>query len=973
MSESEVLPMPSVKTISTFTLLSTTVMWNMAYGATHMFSIPAGTVPEALSAFQKQSGVGVVAKGRDFQNVRVSAIHGMMDDREALQKLLAGTPLQVKAPGNGSTLIVSKKPDAKLVQQGVNDVEGLFVTGHRRSQSEKRNSNIIMDTVAYDPFENLGGVSSVAQSLIQLPGVTGITDGDEPRYVSIRGISPELNHTTMDGITMATVGENGGSGSRKVNLQNVPSEMTSRTNIYKSFTAEQEGDAIGGDIDMVPMSAFDHKGLYKFIDAYGIWSSKRGGVGANGLKGYDPHMGQGAKGTFSDTFGKNKQFGIVLSMRYQHRVRNTTKQWQNYAYEGTDGKYQTNATKLNDWTGRIKPSTFSVGEYANAVTNLGGSGRLEWKPNRNMYMSLMGWSYTRWEHSVMDSEDNVLVNETPGTLGNDATQHGYKNNIKRRQDQWHRQNSGIIGHFDWHQGKHHLIARAGYTMESYNNYEPYLGVITTKLSGVVDGYNGYPNSDDMYNFDYQSKPNIDKIAHWLLNPGYINQTWEQSWQHVPTARLDYDWNTGEHDRGFGMATGFEWREMTMSYQKERLDYAIGNNVTFDKNNLIFSDRTPWLSNFPKTFIGLDGYSFPWSSLTVDGKKSAYDSRSADYKYREDIYDGYLSLHYALKHTVFIAGVRVDGTSYTGWTPLVDNAAGTASSDYVKHPGGYNRPLPSFDVVHHFAQGFNLHASYSQTIGRAAPGQIAQARNENCGDANDTGGTSCSISQGNPNLKPRLSNNFDISVDKWFNRGNGLFSVAFFSKWIKNDILTSRSIYEQDGSTYQISTPMNSKSADVKGVEVNMFNRNMHLFSQIIDAQANVTWMQGHESYSGTIGASSTPVVFKVNKMLYQPQFIANGMLTWHIPQIKGALRATVNYSGKYYTSFGTRPAFSSGFDKFMTFNLGFWHEVYPGITLKYEVMNLANYQPTYLTGDHLQFAHERDNYGRAVYFHVIFH
>lgn len=113
-------------------------------------------------------------------------------------------------------------------------------------------------------------------------------------------------------------------------------------------------------------------------------------------------------------------------------------------------------------------------------------------------------------------------------------------------------------------------------------------------------------------------------------------------------------------------------------------------------------------------------------------------------------------------------------------------------------------------------------------------------------------------------------------------------------------------------------------------------------------------------------------VVNYNAMIYQPSFIANGMMTWHIPQIKGALRTTVNYSGKYFTSFGATPGASDGFGNFLTFNLGFWHQVYPGITLKYEVMNLANWQPRYVTGNHLQYVDEMDNYGRAVYFHVVF-
>lgn len=957
--------MRSVKAIGALTLLSSTVLWNTAQAATHMFNIPASTVPEALAAFQKQSGVGVIAKGADVQKIHVSPVHGVMDDQTALQKLLAQTPLQVKMLGKESTLVVSRKPAQHFKKAGVNDIEGLFVVGHRKSQAEKRLSNVVMDTVAYDPFENLGGVSSVAQSLIQLPGVTGITDGDEPRYVSIRGISPELNHTTMDGITMATVGENGGSGSRKVNLQNIPSEMTSRTNVYKSFTAEQEGDAIGGDIDMVPISAFDHKGLYKFVDAYGIWSSKRGGVGSNGLKGYDPHMGQGAKGTFSDTFGKNKEFGLVLSMRYQHRVRNTTKQWQNYTYEGANGKYAT--TPDDSWTGRIKPNQFSAGEYANAVTNLGGSGRFEWKPSKNLYMSLMGWSYARWEHSVMDKQDYNLKNTTPVIEDGESTLPVNSIYVRRRQNEWHRQNSGLIGHIDWHSGKHHLLARAGYTMESYNDYQPYIAA-RTYPSKLSLGYTGLPDNENMYSMSSLSDANAAQNAKWdLYNHGNY-QIWDKSWQHVPTARLDYDWNTGPRDHGFGVAAGFEWREMSMSYQRERMDYGDPNSKTTGdySSNMLFSGHVPWLSTYPETFIGESGYNFNWSGLPLDKALSAYNSHASDYKYREDIYDGYLSLHYALKNTVFIAGVRADATSYMGWTPIINGATQTVQPGYSKNPGGYIRPLPSFDVVHRFGDGLNIHGAFSQTIGRAAPGQLAMARSETCGD-DDGGGTDCTISMGNPNLKPRKSNNFDVSIDKWFNHGNGLFSVAFFSKWIQNDILTSRSIYVQDGVSYQVTKPMNSQSASVKGIEVNLLNRDMKLFGQIIDAQANVTWMKGNESYS------SGTRTYKYSRMIYQPDFIANGMLTWHIPQIKGAMRATVNYSGKYFTSFGATPGASSGFGKFLTFNLGFWHEVYPGITFKYEVMNLANYQPTYLTGDHLQFADERDNYGRAVYFHVVFH
>ncbi|KON64381.1 TonB dependent receptor [Komagataeibacter europaeus] len=932
----------------------------------HIASQP---MAQALEMLGRQTGENIVFTPQQVANLKAPAVNGDLSPTEAVRRLLGESGLTVESVPNGGFIIHAASPPARgsghktgasdhARKDGVNDIERMFVTGHRKSQSEKRTSNIIMDSVAYDPFENLGGVSSVAQSVIQLPGVTAITDGDEPRYVSVRGISPDLNHTTMDGVTIASIGESGAGGTRRVNLQDIPSEMTSRTNVYKSFTAEQDGDAIGGVIDMIPMSAFDHKGLYKYLDAYGIWSSKRGGVGANGLSGYSPHMGEGAKGTFSDTFGKNNEFGIVLSMRYQNRARNTTKNWQSYYYDNPDGG--SDSTPDSSWNGHVRPSQYSTGEYANDVTNIGGSGKLEWKPtDKNIYMSLMGWSYARWEHSVMDKEDYNLKDTVTSEDGMNIPVNSMY--VRRRQNEWHRQNSGIIGHIDWHRDKHSVLLRAGYTMEDYSDYQPYIAA-RAYPKGLTANYTGYPNGEYMWQQGSMSNPGAAQTSTWNLYNDGSYQTWEKASERIPTVRLDYGWNTGKSASGFGVMSGFQWRELTLDHNEEQTYY--DSKADFS-SQMLQTSHVPWLNTYSETFIGPNGYTFPWSKLTVDQKKSAYNSGIANYKYRENIFDGYVSLHYAWKNTVLIAGVRADATNYAGWTPQINSAAQTVSSGYTKQPGSYINPLPSFDAVHHFPHDVTVHASYSQSLGRPAPGQIAMAASESCGD-DDAGGADCTLTMGNAHLKPRHSHNFDISVDKWFNRGNGMVSLAFFSKWIKDDIITSRSLYSQNGTNYEVITPMNANSAGVKGIEFNIMNRNLHVFSQILDLQANVTWLQGHESYS----AGTT--TYRYNAMIDQPGFIANGMLTWHIPQIKGALRTTVNYSGKYYTSFGATPGASDGFGKFLTFNLGFWHQVYPGITLKYEVMNLANYQPTYMTGDHLQYADERDNYGHAVYFHVVF-
>lgn len=344
--------------------------------------IPAQSMGSALDALGQQTHTMVVYTPDAVKNLQAHAVNGVFTPHDALTQLLAGSNLgSIEKPGGG--LIIKKNKSGKAVKKSArkepDDAETVFSVGHRYVKAEKRTSNIVMDSIAYDPYENLGGNSSIASSLVLLPGVTGIINGDEPRYVSLRGISPDLNHTTVDDLTMASIGETG-SGTRRVNLQDTPVEMTSRTNVYKSFTAEQSGDAIGGIIDLIPMSAFDHKGFYAHLDGYGIYSTYKGSVGNNGIKGYSPHLGAGEKSNISYRFGKEKQFGIVISSRYQDRVTNQTGSSSGFQYLDKSGKAlstTTDPTTNPNWNGRMTPSSYSNSEYANMVTTLGGSGKLE--------------------------------------------------------------------------------------------------------------------------------------------------------------------------------------------------------------------------------------------------------------------------------------------------------------------------------------------------------------------------------------------------------------------------------------------------------------------------------------------------------------------------------------------------------------------------------------------------------------------
>ncbi|GAD10224.1 hypothetical protein GFGA_1d0637 [Gluconobacter frateurii NBRC 103465] len=297
------------------------------------FVIPAQKLTSALSTFSRQTGMRIVFDGNAADNMRSVPLHGTMNNFKAL-KVLIGKNFKIIS--SNSNFIILKKLDKKPKYNN-NYEDNVTVQGHRKELRTKRNFAGVVDSMTYDDLSNLGGATSIAQMLTQLPGVTGIRNGDEPRYISVRGVSSDLNQTTLDGITLASISD-GGSIRRRVNLQNIPAEMTGEDSIYKTFTAEQDGGAIGAVIDMNPRSAFDHKGLYKYVNVYGIYSTEKGSAGANRIPGMSPHLGRGAKVVLSDRFGKNKEFGIMTSFRYQMRTRNTSKTWQEDSYNYYDKK-----------------------------------------------------------------------------------------------------------------------------------------------------------------------------------------------------------------------------------------------------------------------------------------------------------------------------------------------------------------------------------------------------------------------------------------------------------------------------------------------------------------------------------------------------------------------------------------------------------------------------------------------------------
>ncbi|WP_429955913.1 outer membrane beta-barrel protein [Gluconobacter japonicus] len=923
------------------------------------FAIPAQKLTSALSTFSRQTGMRIVFDGNAADSMRSIPLHGTMNNFKALTVLIGKN---FKIISSNSNFIVLKKLDKNPKYNNKNYEDNVTVQGHRKELRTKRTFAGVVDSMTYDDLSNLGGATSIAQMLTQLPGVTGIRNGDEPRYISVRGVSSDLNQTTLDGITLASISD-GGSIRRRVNLQNIPAEMTGEDSIYKTFTAEQDGGAIGAVIDMNPRSAFDHKGLYKYVNVYGIYSTEKGSAGANRIPGMSPHLGRGAKVVLSDRFGKNKEFGIMTSFRYQMRTRNTSKTWQEDSYNYYDKKgkiLKPNASTTPGWNGMTAPRYVDSGSYSNDLNTLGGATRLEWHPvNSGLTASVMGYAYERWEKSFMEHneyllDDTGIWNQTPTT----GREYIYRARTTARKDNWKMNTNGVLGNLSWSDNISTIKLRAGYTWEDYFNHEPYITART---------YPSEKANQEIFADYYIDQDNVATLNHIsdlnkLLNSGYKFQTVQQEYDRdhegVTNVRLDYTRNLNQNSHGFGFASGFEWRSLNATNSSDQIWYVPGGSA----GSSMF---IPDMKNPNGPFVDLNN--FLWDKQTIDKSKSKQTTQLAYFRYQEQLFNGYVSLHYKWKNSQLIAGVRADAVNFNAFIPETDGTNATGKIN--KKTGGYINPLPSLTFVHEFPHNLILHAVYSQSIGRPQPTDLAQAEQFSCGNNDDTqgGGVECSLTRGNPNLKPRKAQNFDISLDKFFNRGRGVFSVAYFDKMIKHDIYTTRATMLINDQLTYVKQPQNANNSSLMGVEVSLVNRSIRgPWRQSFDINASGTWMRGRMTYKGS------NVSYKLHALTEQPKYIFNGGVTWNIPQIRGAIKATFSYSSKYLEGLNDDPSQIYGYGSQPSLDIGAWHDITNDLRFKYEVYNLAGSHTRMYYGKNLNRLEAKENYGRSIYFELVY-
>jgi TonB-dependent receptor len=146
--------------------------------------------------------------------------------------------------------------------------------------------------------------TNIADAVGRLPSVTLERDEGEGKYVQIRGTEPRLSNVTMNGVSVPSPE----AGVRNIKLDVVPSDLVDRIEVNKTLSPNQDGDAIGGSVNLVTKTPLE-KPTYTFSAQGGYTPIQEG----RWLNAYT--------GTIGERFGRDKRLGLLLGGTYDHNDR----------------------------------------------------------------------------------------------------------------------------------------------------------------------------------------------------------------------------------------------------------------------------------------------------------------------------------------------------------------------------------------------------------------------------------------------------------------------------------------------------------------------------------------------------------------------------------------------------------------------------------------------------------------------------
>ena len=683
--------------------------------------------------------------------------------------------------------------------------------------------------------------TNLSDILTRLPGVSAYSDmgsgqaaTGESQYMTIRGLDSSYNAYTLNGERIAPADPS----TRAISFDMLAPYGITSIKVSKSTTADMDGDAIGGAIDIRTPTAFDFSGPYQKVTLQGQLNDKAAQIGTDDLGGT-------AQVEFARRFGKDGRFGIYATGYYSSKSVLADAVSPNTAYAPTLLS-QVGVTSLNQ-ASQLSTQQLKYDLFSSAIKRYGGSLSLNYKGD-NQEVYFLG---TYGQYNVQMDDNQVSLR------GADA---GYNANG--------------------------MYQSADATRGQYFETDDSAQLLTTqKLGGITRADDWTINYDVFNSYGVQSSPNqveasmygnttvtgpfTSDVANTTLprltaSPAAMSQLYSQN--------TDRFWKTQGRDSQstadmFGIHADAAYRFHSDILKSVVFGFKISDTQReawrhpyfHDDNNFVYDGpyfggenwaynnaAGPVIGNIPgQTGNEVGGAGGDFRLLSIDWCKNT----TVPYKYQNDpngagnytkndwnantsrgserIYAGFVELNLQAGPVDIHPGFRYEYTDFDGshWKSNGDDATG----EFIKVRQSYGMPLPYLNINYRPTDYSVVRFSVRRSLTRPAFGLINGATSLTLDSLTNR---VISVSQPNPNLRPTTANVFDLSGEL-YNRHSGVLSASLYYKQIQKFIFTSVSgtsnsatlggnvptnAYTNNGTEYQM--PMNGGSAILEGIELN---------------------------------------------------------------------------------------------------------------------------------------------------------
>ena len=752
-----------------------------------------------------------------------------------------------------------------------NNLHEIVVTGYARSIAQSIETKLkainIVDVISAEGIGHFPD-SNLAEALQRITGIQITRNQGEAQFVSVEGLDPDFTNTLYNGRQLPS-----GSGTRAFDYQILPSSFAQQVEVYKSPTANLPAAGLAATINIRTLHPLSYGKERAILTVQGLYDQQA-------RQGPTPNIAA----LYTNTFFHHRLGWMIAANLYERNVDDqsvdTTGVLPDPTYTGPGTHYRIFGLNTNDQQGLDRRLSLESMVQYKVNDNL----ELQFDTLESEFDNWYNYNQgNNWYPGAFALGPETTVSETVAPNGVETAWSG--TNVfqwlqaNRYNYQQYLTSNALSAKLRLGNWKVKSEASFGQAREEVTNM--YVSW-ATKAPGANFSYNTNQDPGGPVSFSFFNGYNPNDINNYYFfgqQGSYKEPTTDKIWNFSADASrsLDNDWlsklrfGANYKDRVFGSRPN-GIADTTNGFPSNMTPYLmIENNPTF-----FSSYGGP--AQFPTSFltVNLNKFyaAFPLSNFVAANPPVQNLTRTTRVEERVGSAYGELlfktpdsrltgNIGLRLVHTEILSSGYVPGPGATltykfaGGNDLVYSSQGIFARSH-----SYFNVMPDLNLTYRIRNDLLARFAASQLIEQPDINLLGQASSPNASTAYTPGvpwiGT---LSEGNPDLKPYRSNQFNLSLE-WYYAPRSILAAMFFDKHLMDLVETTYT--HQTAQVYvgtqivpidfSVSQPANAKQTNLRGVEVAWEQPFLFLpgFLRYLGAQANYThiWTQNQVLVQG---------------------------------------------------------------------------------------------------------------------------